>query len=62
MCQPGLIGPCENCDGAGLPRCVVCRKPFDHGCNTAACSLECEEAAWNSPDRALYYPDAEQGA
>jgi hypothetical protein len=42
-----------------LPRCVVCSEPFAQGCNgTAACSLECEDAAWNSPDRDLYYPDA----
>ncbi len=40
------------------PACVVCGLPFAHGCNTAACSTACEQAAWNSPDRAKYYPDA----
>jgi hypothetical protein len=23
----------------------VCGKPFDHGCNSGACSLECEKRA-----------------
>jgi hypothetical protein len=26
------------------PRCVQCGKPYDHGCNSDFCSLDCEEA------------------
>jgi hypothetical protein len=42
---------------AAHPLCVVCGEAYDHGCNTAVCSDECDRKAWESPDRYLYFPD-----
>lgn len=36
----------------GAPRCVLCGAEFDHGCNSAFCSLDCEEQAELTHERA----------
>lgn len=33
----------ERQDDPERPLCVLCRKPFDHGCNTAVCSQACAD-------------------
>jgi hypothetical protein len=34
------------------PECVLCGKPFDHGCNSPFCGLSCEEEAEMIHERA----------
>jgi hypothetical protein len=49
--EDGTLGGAHRLLAAALasfvdaPDCAVCGAPFDHGCNSGACSLACEMAA-----------------
>lgn len=49
---------CEN-EAHNVPLCVVCGAEITHGCNSAACSSECE-GLWAvvEPDTAIIDPTA----